>query len=224
MKSICKKIILGIVSLALVVGISVVFFIKRDSRDVSAAITNDNGETILKYEDKENILQNIMEKNGKFVILEIVPYKYAGVMDKLCGSQKVRDKIEADKATLYSKFKENSTHAIRGHLTTVKIKGEANASHPFYITHNALTNEYSVEYPNYFLEEFMDGVSNPALFEYINNNIEVRSVQACDLKASDLNGVSFIYISSGAETARNISFNRYIDGVSTVDSFKSDNG
>ena len=100
MKSICKKIILGIVSLALVVGISVVFFIKRDSRDVSAAITNDNGETILKYEDKENILQNIMEKNGKFVILEIVPYKYAGVMDKLCGSQKVRDKIEADKATL----------------------------------------------------------------------------------------------------------------------------
>ena len=77
MKSICKKIILGIVSLALVVGISVVFLIKRDSRDVSAAITNDNGETILKYEDKENILQNIMEKNGKFVILEIVPYKYA---------------------------------------------------------------------------------------------------------------------------------------------------
>ena len=68
MKSICKKIILGIVSLALVVGISVVFFIKRDSRDVSAAITNDNGETILKYEDKENILQNIMEKNGQVLM------------------------------------------------------------------------------------------------------------------------------------------------------------
>ena len=224
MKSIKKRIILGIASFVLVVGIVAAFFVKGDSQKVSAAITNDNGETILNYENKTNILQNIMDNNGKLVILEIVPYKYAGVMDKLCGSKKVRDKIEADKATLYSKFKEDSTYATIGHLTTVKIKGEANASHPFYITYNGLTGEYTVEYPNYFLEEFMDGVSNPTLFEYINNNIEVRSVQACDLKESDLEGVSFVYISSGAESSRNICFNRYIAGASNVDKFKTSNG
>ncbi len=221
MKTVAKRVLLGILCVALAAGISAVFFTKDKSADVSAAVVADNGETIIRYEDKTNILQNIMAKEGKLVILEIVPYKYAGIMDILCGTDKVTNVLETNKKTFYNLLKADYTVSTLSHVTTVKAAMSGTREHPFYITYNALTNEYNVEYPNFFLEEFLDGITDPELFEYINSHTEVRSVTAAELTEEDLEGVSLVYISSGAESADTALFNSYIDGKSNIAQFKS---
>lgn len=175
---------------------------------------NDNGETILNYKDKAEILENIVDKNGKLVVLEIVPFKNAGVMDMLVGTDKVIDKLEAEKINLYNTY--SSGRYTNGTVTTAIINGKIASQHPFTVSYDSSTKKYTLNYPNSFLNTIVDAATYPAIYNYLSDNIEVRTVVAGELKESDLNGVSLVYISSFLENTEVVSFNRFINGEITA--------
>ena len=209
-----KKRTFGIViSVAVLVAAIITGVILKSNTNTNAAVINDNGETPISIDNKKPILDRLMAANEKLVILEIVPYKNASVFNMLTGSSKVRETLEKHKAEIYNQFLYNKKE--NGNITTVTVQGTASFHHPYTISYNKMTKEYTVNYPNFFLEEFLDGYSNPSAFSYFSENMEVRTVVAGELKEEDLEGVSFIYISSFLEDKEVINFNNFYVNNST---------
>ena len=210
-----KKRTFGIViSVAVLVAAIITGVILKSNTNTNAAVINDNGETPISIDNKKPILDRLMAANEKLVILEIVPYKNASVFNMLTGSSKVRETLEKHKAEIYNQFLWNNKKE-NGNITTVTVQGTASTHHPYTISYNKMTKEYTVNYPNFFLEEFLDGYSNPSAFSYFSENMEVRTVVAGELKEEDLEGVSFIYISSFLEDKEVINFNNFYVNNST---------
>lgn len=210
-----KKRTFGIViSVAVLVAAIITGVILKSNTNTNAAVINDNGETPISIDNKKPILDRLMAANEKLVILEIVPYKNASVFNMLTGSSKVRETLEKHKAEIYNQFLWNNKKE-NGNITTVTVQGTASFHHPYTISYNKMTKEYTVNYPNFFLEEFLDGYSNPSAFSYFSENMEVRTVVAGELKEEDLEGVSFIYISSFLEDKEVINFNNFYVNNST---------
>ena len=65
-----------------------------------------NGEKVLRAEDKANVLVNIMEKEQKLTILEIVPYELASVFDILVPNQEQSDLIASYGDEIFNVFPE----------------------------------------------------------------------------------------------------------------------
>lgn len=210
-KSFRNKILPILLAAVVCIGTAAGFCAHNLLQGKTVSNTNDNGETFIKYGDKANILENIMDNNGKLVILEIVPFKNAGIMDMLVGTDKVINKINSDKDKLYNKYKNDKV--TNGTVTTVKVSGKIASQHPFFISYDSSTSKYTVDYPNFFLDTIVDAATYPALYNYFaEGNIEVRTVVAGELKESDLTGVSLVYVSSVVENKEIVSFNRYING------------
>ena len=156
-----KKRTFGIViSVAVLVAAIITGVILKSNTNTNAAAINDNGEKPIFIDNKKPILDRLMAANEKLVILEIVPYKNASVFNMLTGSSKVRETLEKHKAEIYNQFLYNKKE--NGNITTVTVQGTASFHHPYTISYNKMTKEYTVNYPNFFLEEFLDGYSNPS--------------------------------------------------------------
>ena len=152
-----KKRTFGIViSVAVLVAAIITGVILKSNTNTNAAVINDNGETPISIDNKKPILDRLMAANEKLVILEIVPYKNASVFNMLTGSSKVRETLEKHKAEIYNQFLWNNKKE-NGNITTVTVQGTASFHHPYTISYNKMTKEYTVNYPNFFLEEFLDG-------------------------------------------------------------------
>lgn len=215
-KSFRNKILPILLAAVVCIGTAAGFCAHNLLQGKTVSNTNDNGETFIKYGDKANILENIMDNNGKLVILEIVPFKNAGIMDMLVGTDKVINKINSDKDKLYNKYKNDKV--TNGTVTTVKVSGKIASQHPFFISYDSSTSKYTVDYPNFFLDTIVDAATYPALYNYFaDGNIEVRTVVAAELKETDLTGVSLVYVSSVVENKEIVSFNRYINGEIVAD-------
>lgn len=173
-------------------------------------LVNDNGESFVSYDNKADIVGNIYEQQGKLVILEIVPYENAGIMEMLTGSERVKTLLEANKAALYQEFK--STMEDYGDVSTVTVGGELASYHPFTIDYDKETSEYILNYSNKFLNNLVDSLNDTDIHRYLSENIEVRTVVAGELTEADLEGASLIYLSSYVEDAEVINFNRYLNG------------
>ncbi len=173
-------------------------------------LVNDNGESYVSVYNKADIISNIYDKDGKLVILEIVPYENAGILEMLTGSDRVRNILEINKASLYQEFK--STEVDYGDVSTVTVGGDVASYHPFTIDYNELNGEYTVNYSNTFLNKLVDSLNDTTLYNYLAENIEVRTVVAGELTEEDLEDVSMIYLSSYVENEEIINFNRYING------------
>ena len=214
MKSITKKIGICVIAVLLTIGITA-GLVLRDNVSTKAAGTDDNGETPITIDAKTPILDRIMENDGKLVILEIVPCEYGSVMNMLFGSEKVINRLESRKKELFNEY--SWTKVVNGltETVTVGVNGSSRAfgAHPFTITYNTLTKEYTVNYPNFFLEEFLNGYNNPQALSYFSKNTEIRTVVAGKLTEEDLKDVSLIYISGTVEDPQLVYFNEYIDGV-----------
>lgn len=209
-----------IISVAVLVVAIITGVILKSNTNTNAAVINDNGETPISIDNKKPILDRLMAANEKLVILEIVPYKNASVFNMLTGSSKARETMEKHKAEIYNEFLWNNKKE-NGNITTVTVQGTASYHHPYTISYNKMTKEYTVNYPNFFLEEFLDGYSNPSAFAYFSNNMEVRTVVAGELTEEDLEGVSFVYISSFLEDKEIVNFNNfYVNRTTSVEALK----
>ncbi len=185
-------------------------------------LTNENGETYISYMSKADIVDNIYEKGGDFVILEIVPYEDAGIMEMLVGTDNVRAKLEANKEALFNVFKD--TAVVDGTDTIVTVGGSVASYHPFNIRYNSETNEYTLSYPNNFISSLVDAGEERALYNYLLENVEVRTVVASELTEEDLKDVSLIYVSSYVQDAEVVNFNRLIDGDISASSLNAISG
>lgn len=222
MKSIKKKIGISLIAVLLTCGI-IAALVSHNDVKTQAAYKDDNGETPITIENKSPILDRIMEKGEKLVILEIVPYERASVFNMLAGSDKVRAKLEERKEELFKAYDWGAV-ADNGTVKTVYVGKNGSAvfnDHNFTISYNRINKEYVVNYPNYFLEEFLDGYHNPQALSYFSKNLEIRTVPAGLLTEEDLKDVSFIYISSFVETEQIAGFNAYIDGLVTEEQTKN---
>lgn len=175
----------------------------------TVSAVNDNDETYVKWDDKVNILKKIKDANKKLVILEIVPFEEAGIMDKLVGTKRVTDRLDDCKSRLYPTYE--STKVVSGDISTVTVKGIIASKHPFTISYNSTTKTYSYEYQNSFLNSIVDSVADPELYNYFKTNIEVRTVAAAKLTEADLNDVSLIYIASKVESKEIVAFNMFLN-------------
>ncbi len=171
---------------------------------------NENGESFISVYNKADIVGNIYEQQGKLVILEIVPYENAGIMEMLTGSERVVNILDSKKAELYQEFK--STEVDYGDVTTVTVGGSISSYHPFTIDYEVSTGEYTLNYSNKFLNNLVDSLDNTDIYRYLADNIEVRTVVASELTEEDLEGASLIYLSSYVENEEVVNFNRYING------------
>lgn len=185
-------------------------------------LANDNGETFISAGSKADIIGNIYEQQDKLVILEIVPYENAGIMDMLVGTDKVKTALEANKEALYKKFK--STEVDCGNYSIVTVGGSIASYHPFDIVYNETTQEYTLKYNSTFLNTLVDSINDPRLYNYFSDNIEVRTVVAGELTEEDLENVSLIYIAGYAEDAEVVNFNRYINGEISTEGLDSISG
>lgn len=173
-------------------------------------LTNDNGEAFVSFDNKADIVGNIYEQQGKLVILEIVPYENAGIMEMLTGSERVKTLLEANKAALYQEYK--STAVEYGDVSTVTVGGALASYHPFTIDYDVASGEYTLNYYNTFLNNLVDSLNDTDIHRYLAENIEVRTVVAGELTEADLEGASLIYLSSYVEDTEVVNFNRYLNG------------
>ena len=187
-------------------------------------LVNDNGETYIPMESKADIVGNIYAQDGKLVILEVVPYDNAGIMDMLVGTSKVKSVLEADKEALYKEF--ISAKVDYDEISEVTIGGSIASYHPFTINYDRTTGEYTLNYISTFLGKLVDPINDNTLYTYLLNNTEVRTVRADKLTKEDLEGVSLIYLAGDPEASEVVNFNRYINGeikVSGLSSLKAEN-
>ena len=184
---------------------------------------NDNGETYVNWKDKTDILKNLKNAGKDLVILEIVPFEYASVMNMLVGTDDVLKELNNEKKNLYEAFK--STAKKNGNKTTVTVTGAISEYHPFTITKEGNGNNatYTVNYPNFFLDSLIDKSTDAELYNYFKDHIEVRTVRANNLSQSsgDLDDVNLIYISSSVEHKEIVAFNMFIDNQLSSNDIKT---
>lgn len=210
-KKVTKRMMMPIIATVAVCAFTVAGFSTMSYlRGNPYKLSNENGETYIPFESKADIVDNIYENKGQFVILEIVPYEDAGIMEMLVGTDNVKAKIEANKEALFKLFENNALED--GFNSVVTVGGNIASYHPFDISYDSKKDEYSVSYPNNFINNLVDSVEDRAVYNYLVENIEVRTVVAGELTEKDLEDVSLIYVSNYVQDPEVVNFNRLIDG------------
>lgn len=182
-------------------------------------LSNENGETYIPFESKADIVDNIYEKKGQFVILEIVPYEDAGIMEMLVGTARVKAMLEVNKEALFEQFKDTAIED--GANTIVTVGGSIASYHPFDIYYDSQTGDYTLSYPNNFISSLVNSVEDLSVYKYLLDNVEVRTVVAGELTEKDLEDVSLIYVSNYVQDTEVVKFNKFIDGEIKVNELNS---
>ena len=206
-----------------------------DTGSVEAiADTNDNGETAISYEDKVSILESIYDdrdNDGKLVILELVPAKENTIFSMLTCDAAVYNKFQdqSEAKALYDAYSWSST----SEANSKKVAGGIASFHPF--TVDLVDGTYIVNYPNFFIDELIDAVTYPELYDYFTErnadgsykHLEVRTYIPGELNVlyeeggetalnEVLEDVSLIYISDQLQNVEVAYFNEYIAGNMTA--------
>ena len=154
-KKVTKRMMMPIIATVAVCAFTVAGFSTMSYlRGNPYKLSNENGETYIPFESKADIVDNIYENKGQFVILEIVPYEDAGIMEMLVGTAKVKAMLEANKEALFEQFKDTAVED--GTNTIVTVGGSIASYHPFDIHYDSQSGEYNLSYPNNFISSLVN--------------------------------------------------------------------